>query len=230
MYSGRGYFVVDLCVRFAWLHHPAIQTAAEWGKQTSVTPVLETEQISRPLLWTPSLLRPLKHRPVSTLISPETTSICRMGTACYVQDPRAVGTASACVVSHYFCPFWLCYLSGKLVRESDKLGGLLGFLSVEAYLALRAGDKKEYWFIHIVVMQNQSKFPHMYIFIWHDCICAHKYNRTEAPFYKYTNTHTVSKYLMLTQLQNKGTESLRSFWISYLVCFAHEIAQTWRWL
>ncbi len=138
------------------------------GDQTSVTPVLETEQISRPLLWTPSLLRPLKHRPVSTLISPETTSICRMGTARYMQDPRAVGTASACVVSHYFCPFWLCYLSGKLVRERDKLGGMLGLLSGEARLALRAGDKMRYWCVHIVVM------GHMYIFIRLDCMHAHE--------------------------------------------------------
>lgn len=59
------------------------------GDQTSVTPVLETEQISRPLLWTPSSARPLKHGPASTLISPETTSICRMGTARYMQDPAS---------------------------------------------------------------------------------------------------------------------------------------------
>lgn len=108
LYSGGEQCVVDLRVRFARVDHPAIQTAAvEWGDQTSVTPVLEKEQIPGPLLWTPSSLWPLKRRPVSTLISPETTSICRMGTACYMQDPRAVGTASACVISHYFCPLVL---------------------------------------------------------------------------------------------------------------------------
>lgn len=133
--------------------------------QTSGTPVLETEQISRPLLWTPSLPRPLRRRPASTLISPETASICRMGTARYIQGPRAVGTASACVLSLYFCPFWLCYLSGKLVRESDKLGGMLGLLSGEACLALRAGDKMGHWCTHIAVKPDQSKSPHMCIFI-----------------------------------------------------------------
>ncbi|MEQ2228658.1 hypothetical protein ILYODFUR_011068 [Ilyodon furcidens] len=52
-----------------------------------------------------SLLQPLKRRPVSTLISPETTSICRMSKACHMKDPGAVGTASTRVVPHYFCPF-----------------------------------------------------------------------------------------------------------------------------
>lgn len=52
-----------------------------------------------------SYLEPLKHKPVSTLISPETKSICRMGTASHMQDPQAVGTESIGVVPHYFCPF-----------------------------------------------------------------------------------------------------------------------------
>lgn len=112
--------------------------------------------------------------------------------------------------------------SGKLVRESDRFGGMLGFLSVEAYLALRAGDQMKYWYIHIVVMQNQSKFPHTVCTYLFDMIAFVLINRNvQRPhFINIQTPHTVSKCFMLTQLQNKGTDSRRSY-ISYLVCFFH---------
>lgn len=176
------------------------------GTQTSVTPVLETEQISRPLLWTPSLLRPLKHRPVSTLISLETTSICRMGTARYMRDPRAVGTASACVVSHYFCPFWLCYLSGKLVRGKRQTWRDVGF-------AVRGGL---FSFSGLVIKWGIDA----YTLLW----CRINPNFHICMAFVLINITVLRLYFINTQRKIKETPRL------YIFCFAQEIPQTWRWL
>lgn len=183
----------------------------EWGDQTSVTPVLETEQISSPLFVNSFIAAATEAQASEHINQPRDYIHLSHG-----HSSLHTGPASCW---HCLClcclPLLLLILTVLPIRRAGEkatnLEGCWVCCQREACLALGAVDKRGFYVCTLMWGQISSSF---HIFIWLNCIFAPKYKCAEVTFYRLINIHTRNQKLHVNttskawQVRNKAGQNL----------------------
>lgn len=182
------------------------------GDQTSVTPVLETEQTSSPLFLVNSFIAAATEAQASEHINQPRDYI-------HLSHGHSSLHAGAASCWHCLClcclPLLLPVLTVLPIRRAGEkatnLEGCWVCCQREACLALRADDKRiSFFFFYSCTLMWDQITSRVHTFIWLNCICAPKYERAEVPFYRLRNKQkrNVIATSKAWQGQNKAGQSL----------------------